>query len=282
MPKFLSREEVYRLLQRELPEGVYADGAPSAYYTTADMDSVADVVATGYGNLQRIYDNYFPQLATVLEKLKDWEIKMFGYQLPDALTEQQRRDKVIAKVRKQPRIHKWEILTLIASFLPEGKYVQVVELCTDNQKSWSIGESLLGITTLLKFDENLAETLGIDVQKWCEFVSTKLHWRLSNDGLGDTTYLAEYSWTDIASIQKKAFGYEIRIFDYTFSAADFLQVDKEVTAAEPARSAHFWKQNQDLTVYGLTNVVPDVNQFSLVDCITRDSGSTTGYTGRTT
>ena len=282
MAKFLSRDEVYRLLQRELPEGVYADGSPSAYYTTADMDSVADVVATGYGNLQRIYDNFFPATATLEEKLKDWETKMFGYLLPDALTLQQRRDKIIAKVRKQPRLHKWEILTLIASFLPEGTYVQIVELCTDNQRSWSIGESLLGITTLLKFDEDLAAALGIDVQNWCEFVATQLHWRLSNDGLGDNTYLAQYAWTDIASIQKKAFGYEIRVFNYTFSAADFLQVDKEVTASEPARSAHFWKQNQDLNVYGLTNVVPNVDQFSLVDCITRNSASTTGYDGRTT
>ena len=84
MAKFLSRDEVYRLLQRELPEGVYPDGAPSSYYSTADIDSVASVASTGYANLQRIYDNYWPQSAD--EFLSTWEITVFAKNLSASLT----------------------------------------------------------------------------------------------------------------------------------------------------------------------------------------------------
>ena len=277
MAIFLDVKQSYRLLQRELPEDVYTDGSPSGSYTAASVYSKATLVADAYTNMSRIYDNYFPQTAD--EKIEDWVFKTYEFPFDPSTDLQTKRDRVIAKLRKQPSITMWEILTLVAGYLPEGKYVQIHEPCGGGDNFWQIGASLLGIDTLLNgLNPN---DLGVAFDEWCSFVST-LHWRLGIDALGFDTELAEFPYVDIAQVQANAYQYEIRIFDYELSPLDYQNLLREVLAAEPARDGRVILQNLNLASYGLTNDVPDVDQFDLINCITRNSSSLTGYDGKTT
>lgn len=276
MAKFLTREQAYRILQRELPEGVYPDGAPSGYYSTADMDSVADVVATGYANLERIYANYFPQTSD--EYIGKWVEKMFiGVSFDSSVSLQELRDRVIAKIRKRPTIAMWEVAKLVAGYVPEGTYIQIFEYgCHDG--FWKLGVSKLGKTTVFGFD-NEFQDLGVDASDWCAFVKDR-QWKLGVSKLGIDTILNEYSYAQIIEPQMRAFGYEVRIFGYEITGTSLDQLVKQIRATEPARSVHYLRQNLNLADFGLNTTVNDVDEFSLVNCITRDPSSLTGYSGR--
>lgn len=281
MAKFLTREQLYRVIQRELPEDVYPDGAPDKFYSTADSDATADVVATGYANLERIYQNYFPQTAD--EYIDKWIDKMFiGVSFDASVSLQDKRDRVIAKVRKRPTLQLWEILKLLAGYVPPGTYVQAVEYnCGSglNGGMWRLGVSRLGVDTMLGFD-NIFEKLGVDAADWCDIVSNR-GWRLGVSQLGVDTEINEFSYLEIIEPQIRAYGYEIRIFDYAVTGTSFAQMVRAINETEPARSVHQIRQNLALADFGLVNTVSDVDEFSLVNCITQDSTSLTGYSGRT-
>lgn len=275
MAKFLTTEQLYRLIQRELPEGVYPDGPASAFYSTALANSKAQALASVYTNLQSIYNNYFPQLTD--DRIADWEIKVFGEVADSTLSLADRRARILAKLRHQPSIALWEILTLAASYVPQGTYVQVVEWCHGDGGPWILGKSKLSVDTNLGFGNKtiLSET-GDDL---CVFAISD-GWRFGTSKLGSTTKLSgKYSSQTITAVQSRAYTYEIRIFSYTITGNDFLKFGRDVTAFEPARSAHVIKQNANLNSYGLIYPVSNVDQFSGINCITRDPLSSTGYSG---
>lgn len=277
MPKFLTREELYRVLQRELPEDVYPDGPPSAFYSTADMDSVADVAATAYVNMERIYQNQWPQFAD--ERIDDWVLKVFGYLFDESVTLQEKRDRVIAKIRHQPTIRLWEVLTIVASYLPEGYYAQVAEFQCGAASGWYLGESYLGLSTYLGMGRPFW-ALNVDSSEWCDVIAQG--WRLGFSRLGEDTELSEFSHDEIFNVQAEAFGYFIRIFDTAVTGESYSRMIQEVKAAEPARSFFKIAQNQDLTDYGLVVDVSNVGEFDNITCIARDSTQTTGYKGKRT
>lgn len=276
MAIFLSRDQLYRLLQRELPEGVYADGPPSAFFTTADMASVAETMASGYSNLSRIYDNYFPQSAD--EYIDKWVTKMFiGVSFDQSVTLQDKRDRVIAKVRKQPTITLWEVLKVAASYVPPGTYVQILENCSQFG-CWKLGRSRLGKDTFLCYNHKFFE-LGISDGDWCGFLSTFDGWKLGVSKLGSTTKLSRFDFLQIIEPQLDAYGYKLRIYDYQVTGTSLAQMIKTINETEPARSVHIIQQPLPLSGSGLTTVVPNVDQFSLVNAITQDPASQTGYSG---
>ncbi len=278
--KFLTRQELYRLLQRELPEGVYPDGAASAFYSTADMDSIAGVLQTLYSNLERIDANNFPQTAD--ERIRDWVAKMFiGASFDPSVSLQDLRNRVIAKIRKQPRITLWEVLTLVASYVPAGTYVQVVEECGEcGCHVWSLGVSQLGTETFLRGNKNWYE-LGFDNDEYCDVIKD-LGWRLGEDRLGDNTYLAEAYGPDLYNAQFAFYGYTIRVFDYEITGTSLQQLELQLADTAPARSPHRLMQNLNTDDYSLTEFVTDVDFDSAVSCITIDNTSLTGYSGLTT
>jgi hypothetical protein len=275
VPKFLSREELYRLFQRELPEDVYVDGPPTAGYSTASIDAKAKVFETAYANLERIYDNYFPAWAD--ERQTDWEIKVFGEPLDASLSLAERRARVIAKLQKQPTITLWEILTLVAGYVPEGTFVQVVELSGNSGGGpWKLGVSKLGVDTALGVGDITLIPSGSE----CSAV-VRDGWLLGISRLGlDTSLGGTKDWNAIAYAQIQAYAYIIRIFDYEITGDTLNQMISEIKRAEPARSGRFISQNENLATYGLVIPVTNVTQFDLVNCITRDPSSLTGYSGR--
>lgn len=155
MAKFLSRAEVYRIIQRELPPDTYPDGAPSAFWSTADSDATAKVVSTLYANMERVYVNNWVQTAD--ERMVDWEVKVFGAPIGGSLTLQQRRDRALARLRTRPTLHPGDMEALIESYIGESgddydwDYFEwaVVPAVSGFTPSWSLGISQLGYDTYL-------------------------------------------------------------------------------------------------------------------------------------
>lgn len=215
MTKFLTRQQLFRLLQRELPPYVYPDGSEGKFYSTADMASIADVAATGYANLERINANYFPQTAD--ERIIDWEIAVFGSPLDSSFTLEERRDRVLTKVRARKGITKQDMKEAVQAIIGSTKTVEIVPWgCRDY--GWILGESELGIDTVLH-GSALVNIAGPTI---CE------------DSPSDHGVTQE-EW-DAALLD--AYTYEVQIFDYTLSAEERAEIDKVLTAAEPARSRH--------------------------------------------
>lgn len=277
-PKFLSAQEVYRILQRESPEGVYADGAPGQYFTTADNFSAASGVAAIYQNLERVYENFWPQTAN--EKIADWENYVFGAPTSEgSLSLSERRLRVINQLRARPSLALWEILTLVANLVPPGTYVQVQEVgCSPAFKGWRLGESKLNSETAFGWGYAVLGPNGADL---CQFTQTN-GWRLGSSSLAVTTRLkGDFGYEAVTYAQMRAYLYAVRIFGYTLTASERAALVQALRAKEPARSSRLIYENQDLADFNLTTVVNDVSQFDLVDCIKVDAASVTGYSGRT-
>lgn len=257
MPKFLTADEFYRVLQRELPEGVYADGQPSAFYTTADNFAFAKVMQDLGDNSARIYDNYFPQYAD--EKISDWEITTFNEVSPSGVSLPDRRAKVISKLREEPSISLWSILTTVIGILPPGTPVRILEWAR-SMSGWRLGVSHLGVDTRLGGLDEVRVILATP-EDYCTHDLT----------------------TDWIKQQKVAYTYEVRIYGHTLSDAESAQVEKSLTQKEPARSRHFVYDNCSLSAEGLITPVSPViaSQYYRLDmpAVYSDSVSSSGYSG---
>lgn len=215
MAIFLTRNQLYRLLQRELPEHVYADGAPSAFYTTADMDSAAAVFGTMYGNQRRIYENFWPQTAE--EKIDSWEIKVFGELSADSLTLQEKIDRVLVRLRAQLGITIPDMISVVKAVIGSDKLVEIIEW-SGSTGGWQIGESQLGIETYLN-GYRLTDAVGPGL---CE----------ANP--------ADYGFTpeEWAEMREQAYTYEVMIYGYTLTSGERAEIDRQLLKEEPARSQH--------------------------------------------
>lgn len=215
MPKFLTRHEVYRLLQRELPANAYADGEESAFYTTADMASIADCAASAYGNLERIYDNYWPQ--TAVERIADWEITAFGVAQDASQTIEQRQDRATAKIRSRKGLTIQDMIDTVQSVIGTDKNVQIAEWGCGTG-GWMLNVSLLGISTILN---GINQLLAVGANL-CELTPADF-------GLTDEQWI---------ELQTEAYTYEVLIYDYTLTTAERAEIDAQLSIAEPARSTH--------------------------------------------
>jgi hypothetical protein len=215
MPHFLTRAEVYRLLQRELPDNVYPDGAPDAFYSTAEQDSVADVIATGYANAERIYANYWPKTAD--ERIADWEITAFGKKLREGLSLDERRDRVAVKIRSRKGLTRSDMVAVVQSIIGSDKSVEVAGWGRP-EGGWIIGVSELGISTIL----NGARMLDATGSAICE---------ADPADFGKTA-------DDWVVMQQQAYTYSVLIYGYTLTADEAIDVEAALLDAEPARDRH--------------------------------------------
>lgn len=215
MPRFLTREEVYRLLQRELPDVAYPDGAPSAFYSTADMDATAGTIATAYDNQERIYANYFPHSAD--EKINDWEITAFGVLQDASLTLAERQDRVTAKIRSRKGLTKTDMLQTVQSVIGTDKIIEIVEWgCGDG--GWILDVSLLDYSTIL----NGIALIQATGPMLCE---------MGPEDFG----LTQAQWVEM---QTEAYTYEVLIYGYTLTQNEYDEIHAALNVAEPARSNH--------------------------------------------
>jgi hypothetical protein len=275
VPKFLNQPEAYRLLQRENPPNVYPDGGPADFLSTAENDSVAKTVASVYANMERAWINLFVQLTE--ESIGEWEVAVFGRTISGGLTLQERRDRLLGKIRALPTISLWDVLVLVNSYVPDGVYVGIVENGSVGAGSpsfpvWSLGVSLLGVNTFLG---------GISISRLTGPSAGAVFGPEWPFPLTDGTYL-DPTLTEEGALQIRAqqYSYTVKIYGYTLPADVLAALELALAEAEPARSNHNIVQNASLASDGLTQDVDDVDRYDLINVIARDSNSPSGYVGK--
>lgn len=216
-PTFLSREDVYAVLQRELPEGAYPGGPPSGSFSGADLGAVSKVVETAEDNLEQIYDNYSPQFADSDATTQN-ELLYLGQTLPGTLSLQERRNRVVAKIRTRRRTTPKDLEAVAYTVVDSSVPVEVVELgCSGG--SWILDESELEISTYLSGWYGGQFLFRSD---WCTVTAAELG-------------ITEQDYQDYRS---EVYTYEVRIYGYTLTAQERTDLDKALTKAEPSRSLH--------------------------------------------
>lgn len=215
MPIFLTRDQIYRIIQRELPEDVYPDGPASGFYSTADSYATATIFGSAYQSASGIYDNYFPNFAD--DRQADFENLYLAQQLDASIPLQQRRDKVIAKIRSLRRTTEIDIKATVYTVIDTSIPVEIVPWgcgCA----GWMLDVSQLDISTILNEFNNL-NLVGPDL---C------------------TKDAADFGLTpdEFARYQKEAYFYEVRIYVYTLTTDQRNDLETALLAAEPARSQH--------------------------------------------
>ena len=283
MPQFLTAQELYRTIQRELPpDDVYPDGVASGFFSTADSYATAQVIADYYAVQAITYQESFP--LTAIARLSDFEIMYFGYNLPSTLTVDQRRELVLQKIRNLPAPTAWNLLLTTLSIVPQGTYVQFAAYnpvaSGGAAASWQLGVSELGINTALGLGYTY-NNLNVFGQNWCSIVSNN-GWQLGVSELGVDDFLGIYPYLQLMDVQLEAYAYEMRIFGYTLTALQRKQLDALLSEDEAARDVHIIKDGLSLSAFGLVNYVTNVDAYSMVNCIKVDPTSNTGYSGVTT
>lgn len=213
MPKFLNREEIYRILQRELPEDLYPDGPASAFFSTADMDATAQTLETNYNQQQIIYANTFPQ--TTDERIAAWEIKVFGKNSDVSLTLQEKIDRILARLRSERGINVQAIKDAINETV-SGLDFEIVESCSGG--CWLLDESELDISTVLCGSSQVDTTgNGLCGGDPADFGKTDEEWAIA---------------------QEEAYTYEVRIYTTVLTTEERNVLDEVLNETEPARSTH--------------------------------------------
>lgn len=221
MPKFLDRNEIYKIIQRELPEKTYATSyRPSDFYTTADDDSFAKVVETAYTNLETIYDNYWPQ--TSIAKLESWEIFVFGEVDDSGATIAERRDRILTKIRSRKGITVQDIKDIVYTVIGSDKNIEIIEKGCESG-AWILGKSRLSRNTYLGISN-----INGGVKIPYDF-----------DACADDAYLVlGISQEQFAQLQVQAYSYEVRVIGYTATQDERDKINFELNRFEPARSRH--------------------------------------------
>lgn len=220
MPKFLSKSEIYNIIQRELPENTYATTRkPQEFYTTSDDDAVAKVFESIYQLSERIYDNYWPQSA--VEKLSDWEVFVFGEVDDTNATIAERRDRILTKIRSRKGITVQDIIDIVYTVIGSDKNVEIIEKGCESGV-WILGKSRLSRSTFLGISSvQGGVTIPSDFDPCMQDPSE----------IGLTP-------EELKQLQDQAYSYEVRIIGYDATEQEREKLDFELTRFEPARSAH--------------------------------------------
>jgi len=216
MPIFLQAQDVYRIIQRELPpDDVYPDGAPDAFYSTSDSFATAKIIADYYSVLQNTYENNYPN--TAVDRLADFEFLYFGYTLDASLSVDERRSRLLAKIRTQRRTTSADLLAAVYTVIDPSILAEIVPWgCGCN--GWVLDVSQLEISTILN-EFNGLERVGPNL---CQLDA------------------ADYGFTQqqFEDLQAQAYTYEVRIYGYTLSETERFNLDQTLLQAEDARDLH--------------------------------------------
>jgi hypothetical protein len=294
MPTFLTTNDVYNVINRELPEGLFAySPSPNKFYITSELYSYASNIAVTYGTMQTIYNNMF--VTTMAENVADYEVMYFGSKSTANLTLEERRGRILAKIRSQLSVSLWDILTFIVSYLPVGTYAQIVEY--GNYNSWDVWQ--VGVDFGVR---NAVDSCELGTMTYlANECPQEIHGALSDTVWGPGwNYLdplpahvsgdTQITQAKMLAMRITAYTYEIRIFGYAFTTEAQAQFEQDLIQIHPIRSQYYLVQNQVLSDYRLTTDVDNVSQFTsipafngpirMVNCIKNDPTQTTGYRGK--
>jgi hypothetical protein len=239
MAKFLSQAEIYRILQRELPEGLYPDGAAAAYVSTAENDSVAACVSSFYTSMQGAYNNLIVTTADE-DKMSDWETTVLGKIPADVLTLEERRYRILARLRSTGDISLWQIVQTVAAYIGPDRYFEIRQR---NVPDDVISSQIKGANADLVWAPGWVSgdpaPAGVTV----------------TDDLRNTE-------SSLLAVRTHTYTYDVIVFsDDTFTAVQ-AQLDDLLVETEPARSAHVF------------TVVPSTD-----GCVAEDEATRFNYNG---
>lgn len=243
MAHFMTKAELYRLLHRESPPDVYPDGEGSRYVSTAETDSVADACQKTYATMEQIYNNLF--VVTSDERIADFEISYFGT-ISVGLTLEERRARILAKIRSQNDMSRWALLTQVAALVP-GVIVNLIEGHTlDNLQSYDIRGT----------DADLV--WGPD-------------WTAGDPAPAGVTVTTELRNNEAAllAIRNIVYRYYVVIFSDALTQSTKDLLDETLTYGEPARSAHTFIYFNGTDV-PLANTLGPIGQFDGYHAVRQD------------
>jgi hypothetical protein len=250
MAIFLNRAQIYRILQRELPEDIYPDGAPSQYISTAENDSIAGALETVYNNMEAAYVDMFPMTSLNIEA---WEAKVFNEVYVGALSLDDRRNRVLAFLRNQPDISYWTIITTVASFLPYGASVKIANR---GRNSPTIVGQIMGENSDLVWNRD---------------------WTAGDPAPAGVTVTDDIrnNYSSMLNVRETAYTYDVTLYGTAITTDLRDAIDAALTLIEPARSAH------TITVLA-SDLLPspiEATMFNAEDYenIFKDPASSSGY-----
>jgi hypothetical protein len=250
MAIFLTRAQIYRVLQRELPEDVYPDGAPSQYLSTAENDSIAGTLETVYSNMGAAYLDMFPMTTLNIEA---WEKKVFNEIYVGTLSLDDRRNRVLAFLRNEPDMSYWTIITTIASFLPAGSSVRVANR---GRNSPTIVGQIMGENSDLVWNRD---------------------WTAGDPAPAGVTVTDDIrnNYSSMLNVRTTAYTYDVTLYGTLITAELMSAIDAMLTQIEPARSAH----TITLISNDLLPALTEATQFNAenFETIVKSSLSSSGY-----
>jgi hypothetical protein len=236
MVRILTREEIYKGMAREMPDGVFPDGSPTQFISTADTDAVAQTIATSYTALGQV-DTESSIITATETSIGKWEYTYFSQQFEGELLED-RRARILGKIRQNEDISQWQIQLVCAAFFPNTW----IEVRQRNQLDDETSSMVKGTS---------ADTVWGPT--WT-----------SGDAFPSGVTGLEIIRTDVEQMryaQLQAFIYDIYIFtNDTISTETLTSFSAKLTEQEPARCRHtititppenldFWKVVYDATRY---------------------------------
>lgn len=230
--RFLTAEIVYRALQREAPEDLYPDGAPSAFFSTADQFATAKEFEALYSNLGRIYENIFPGSAD--ELMSQWENTIFGFpqsQLPTLADAQAR---LLEKINRPRGINRARIEAIVESIVGPDVVFEIADWGCE-EFAWFLDISELDINTNLNSGNGSPPGGQYDQGLNCRYL---------------TSPPPGMNMDEWQSVRTEAYTYSVLIYDYVLSDPWGLFDERSALEAalkkvEPARSAHFIQDGLD-------------------------------------
>lgn len=232
---FPNIEDIFDLIMSELPNGVYPQDRADdpdfdkRSFSSSELRAHAQTFSLIYNNLKSIYENKFASTVNI-DGISQWEKDYFKFSQDASLSFEERRQKLIAKVRALGRLSLPYIDSVVGAILdPLGLPYDILPYSGQNNGNingtWIFEESLLDLDTFLGALDPI-----IGAQQ-----PNPLDCNLDYAAAGLTLQ-------DLLDIQETAYKYEVRIFGNA-DANTLSLLDRTLTSVEPARSTHFIRNN---------------------------------------
>jgi hypothetical protein len=222
---FPTVEEILSIILAELPAGVFAEDLADdpnenlRSYSSSELRAHAQLLADAYENLFDINRDKFITTATS-QGLTKWEKGLFATAQDSSLTDEQRRQNLLAKLRSAGGINYPTIRNIVAGVLGSLDF-DILPYSGSYGGAWILDESSLGLNTWLSKIDPL---YGYLLDNALDYTSAGITQQMMID------------------MQEVAYTYEVRIYGNA-DASTLANLDSQLTQFEPARSTHIIRNN---------------------------------------
>jgi hypothetical protein len=268
MPTFLTTKQLYKLVNAELPEFVYAYAAsPTSFYVSSEFYSYAECIHSLYETMQNIYIESIPNTCT-LDGIAGHEIAYLGQISMGNLSLEERRSIVLSKIRSLASCSMWNVLQFITTFYPDV-YFQIVTYNTQySGDGWVVDESLLGFNTFLSAGSLQTLTGSRADEVWTGT------WEQGDPMPNGVNGDPDITQAEVLAMRETAYGFLIRVFGTDFTTlGNFTEFERQFAQIIPVRSDYHTLENAVLTDYDLTEDVTDLTEWDNINCMMYESST---------